>query len=226
MLGPGSIWRHCTPPLIVLFPLFRRSEKGPLWLKTRRIERLRGQVLKSAVIVIWLSRDSHMPIIPFIRVWEFFSICCYDFRRVSSMRRWLLVAILALTVPHALSGQKPRTAEVLFCDMVLHPEKYDRKVVSTEALALPGYYSLAFFDPTCRPTEKNNQSTQMVLPDAFTSTSLGKKLSKALRSKHPAKVGVSGVFYGSGGPYGPDVAKFRFVVERIDSVAEAPKSVQ
>jgi len=116
--------------------------------------------------------------------------------------------------------------KVLFCEMVAHPENYDAKVVSNEALALPGYHSLAFYDPTCQPTEENNVTTQMVLPDSFSFTKLGNKLSKALRRERTAKVRVVGKFYGTGGPYGPDHAKFRFAVERIDSVAELPKSVR
>jgi hypothetical protein len=142
------------------------------------------------------------------------------------MRRLQLVAALLFTVPHDISGQAPMRANVLFCEIVSHPENYHATVVSTEALAWPGYHSLAFYDPTCKPTEENNLSTQMVLPDAFTSTSLGKKLSKALRRNHAAKVGVVGKFYATGGPYGPDGAKFRFVVERIDSVAEVSKPVR
>jgi hypothetical protein len=115
---------------------------------------------------------------------------------------------------------------VPFCEMVSHPENFDGKVVSPVALALSGYHSLAFYDPTCKPTEENNVTTQMTLPDSFTSTSLGKKLSRVLRREHTAKVSVLGKFYGTGGPYGPDVAKFRFVVERIVSVAEVSKSAR
>jgi hypothetical protein len=142
------------------------------------------------------------------------------------MRRLVLMAAFLFAVPHDTSGQAPVRVNVLFCEMVAHPENYNAKVISTEALALPGYRSLAFYDPTCQPTEQNNVTTQMVLPDSFNSTNLGKKLSKALRREHAAKVSVVGKFYGTDGPYGPDHAKFRFVVERIDSVADVSKSMR
>jgi hypothetical protein len=140
------------------------------------------------------------------------------------MSRLAFVAIFVFTIPHNISAQNP-SATIPFCEMVSHPEIYDGKVVSVVAVAIPGEHSLIFSDPACKPVEERNTSTQMVLPDSVISTSLGKKLSKTLRRMQNAKVSVIGRFYGSGGPYGADNARFRFVVERVNSVARVYRPV-
>jgi hypothetical protein len=143
------------------------------------------------------------------------------------MSRLVLVAAVVFATPHNISGQASMRATVLFCEMVSHPEIYASKVISTEALVRPLFHSLAFYDPMCLPTEENNVSTQMVLPDSFTSTKFGRELSKLLRRGRAARVRVLGRFDATGGPYGQEGNKFRFVVERIDSAIEvSSKSVR
>jgi hypothetical protein len=143
------------------------------------------------------------------------------------MSRLVLVVAVMFAAPHKVSSQASMGANVLFCEMVSHPEIYASKVVSTEALVRPLFHSLAFYDPACLPTEENNVSTQMVLPDSFTATKLGRNLSKSLRRGRAARVRVLGRFDATGGPYGQDGHKFRFVVERIDSAVEVSnKSVR
>ena len=75
----------------------------------------------------------------------------------------------------------------------------------------------------CASAEEHTKPTQMVLPDSVISTSNGKKLSKTLGRMQSAKVSIMGRFYGSGGPYGADNARFLFVVERVDSFVRAYK---
>ena len=114
-------------------------------------------------------------------------------------------------------------SNVSFCEMVSAPQKYDKATVSTEALMSPGEHSVVFYDPGCKPTKENNVSTQISFPKDWNSSKLGKKLSNLFRHGRTARVRADGIFYGSGGPYGPDVSRFRFIPRRITGVEEVRK---
>lgn len=145
---------------------------------------------------------------------------------MKSTAMWINVVVLLFCMAVAAAGSDSNQQEdkVRFCQLVSTPQDHDKKVVLTEALMLPSDHSVALYDPACWPTETNNVTTQTVLPDGWNSTKLGKKLEKLLSHQRTAKVSVEGTFYGSGGPYGPDVARFRFVVQRIISVEAASKA--
>ena len=72
--------------------------------------------------------------------------------------------------------------------------------------------------------ERKTRRILAVLSPDYDSSPNGKKLSKILRSRRDARVTLSGRFEGSGGPYGPDVAPFRFSVSGIMSVEKSPKA--
>jgi hypothetical protein len=118
------------------------------------------------------------------------------------------------------SNTESHATKVQFCEMVSAPQKYDKQVVSTEGLMSPGEHSVIFYDPACKPTEQNNVGTQISFPQSWNSTKLGKKLSNLFRHGRTARVRAAGVFYGSGGPFGPEVAPFRFVPQQILAVEE------
>ena|ERR1039458_8267920 len=144
-------------------------------------------------------------------------------RKGDEMR--IMIALVFVFVPSiAVTANTDRQASVVsFCEMVSDPEKYDKKVVSTVALMFPGEHSVIFYDPRCTPTQENNVSTQISFPQSWDSTKLGKKLSNLLRHGRTARVRAGGIFYGSGGPYGPDVARFRFVPQEITAVEAVSK---
>jgi hypothetical protein len=132
--------------------------------------------------------------------------------------------VLALVSCFAVAADaEDRISKVPFCEMASAPQKYDKMVVSTEALMSPGEHSVVFYDPRCMPTQENNVSTQISFPKDWDSNKMGKKLSKLFRHDHTARVRAEGTFYGSGGPYGPDVARFRFIPERLTGVQEVSK---
>jgi len=139
-----------------------------------------------------------------------------------------LMIALVLVLPSGIEvagGMDEQASKVQFCEMVSAPHKYDKKIVSTEALMFPGEHSVIFVDPKCMPTQQNNVSTQISFSKSWNSTKLGKKLSNLFRRGRTARVRAEGTFYGTGGPYGPDVARFRFVLLRITAVEEASKKV-
>jgi hypothetical protein len=136
-----------------------------------------------------------------------------------------MVALAFLFVPGivvAVDMDSPASI-VSFCEMVSAPEKYDRQAVSTEALMSPGEHSVIFYDPKCAPTQENNVSTQISFTQSWNSTKLGRKLSNLFRHNRTARVRTEGIFYSSGGPYGPDVARFRFVPQQITAVEAVSK---
>jgi uncharacterized protein (DUF927 family) len=64
-------------------------------------------------------------------------------------------------------------------------------------------------------------TTQAILPPSFESLRDGKKLAKFLRRRKSASVKLIGTFEYSGHRYGPDGARFRFVISEISSVERA-----
>jgi len=95
-----------------------------------------------------------------------------------------------------------------------------------EGILSPGEHSLVFYNASCTPKEGSDNRILAVLPPDYDSRPNGKKLSKILRSRRDARVTLSGRFESSGGPYGPDVAPFRFSVSEIMSVEKSPKAVE
>jgi hypothetical protein len=143
----------------------------------------------------------------------------YDMKKDAMRTAGVLVLVLVAVACFASNTERHAT-KVQFCEMVSVPQKYDKQVVSTEALMAPGEHSVIFYDPACKPTEQNNVGTQISFPQSWNSTKLGKKLSNLFRRGRTARVRAAGIFYSSGGPFGPDVAPFRFVPQQILAVEE------
>ena len=148
---------------------------------------------------------------------EFLAMRC----RFVAVRALLLIASLQF----AVSAQTDRPAVVDFCQVVTSPANYDKQVLSMEGILSPGEHSLLFYDVSCFPKEGFDTRILPVLSPDYASTPNGKKLSKIFRTRRDARVTLSGRFEGSGGPYGPDVAPFRFAVSEIISVEKSPKVV-
>jgi hypothetical protein len=136
------------------------------------------------------------------------------------VRTLLLIASLQF----AVSAQTERPPLVGLCQVVTSPAKYDKQVLTMEGILSPGEHSLVFYNTSCTPKEGSDSRVLVVLPTDDSSPN-GKKLSKILRSRRDARVTLSGRFESSGGPYGPDVAPFRFSVSEILSVEKSPKAV-
>jgi len=133
--------------------------------------------------------------------------------RFAVVRALLLIASLQF----AVSAKTDRPPVVGFCQVVTSPAKYDKQALSMEGILSPGEHSLVFYNASCFPKEGSDDRILAVLPD-YDSSPNGKKLLKILRSCRDARVTISGRFESSGGPYGPDVAPFRFSMSEIMSV--------
>jgi hypothetical protein len=134
------------------------------------------------------------------------------------------VLLLIASLQFAVSAQTGRPPVVGFCQVVTSPAKYDKQVLSMEGILSPGEHSLVFYNASCTPKEGSDNRILAVLPPDYQSGPNGKKLSKILRSRKDARVTLSGKFESTGGPYGPDVAPFRFSVSEIMSVEKSAKA--
>jgi hypothetical protein len=132
--------------------------------------------------------------------------------------------LLFATLQFAVCAQTDRPPVVGLCQVVASPAKYDKQVLSMDGILSPGEHSLVFYNPSCTPKEGFDSRILTVLPPDYDSSPNGKKLSEILRSRRDARVTLSGRFESSGGPYGPDVAPFRFSVSEIVSVEKSPKA--
>jgi len=139
------------------------------------------------------------------------------------MSQYFLVVMLLIFdtgVNRALGEFNDTVPKVSFCELASNPNTYDGKIVNTEALVGSRFHSVDFDDPTCGFETAENRGATLVLSDDWLSTKLGRKLSKILRSGHTARVGLDGVFHGTGGPYGGDGTRFEFVMRHLLSVSE------
>lgn len=144
--------------------------------------------------------------------------------KVKSHQTWMIMILLVLCIGGSASQSAPgdQPSNVSYCDLLSDPQKYDKKIVATEALIQSSEHEVHVFDAACRSTATDDRSASIQLPNGWNSTKLGKRLSKILRHDHAARVAFSAAFYGSGGPYGPEGTRFRFVMQRLISVEEVP----
>ncbi|MGC2657450.1 MAG: hypothetical protein WA324_05705 [Bryobacteraceae bacterium] len=126
------------------------------------------------------------------------------------------VALIATGVRLSAAGKEEKRVE--FCDILKSPELFNKKSIVTEGVLLPGEHSVAFYNPHCMPSESNKVNTQGVLENSARPEALVRKVQRLFRKQAPAKIEAAGVFYSDGGPFGPDVARFRFVIQRLKSV--------
>jgi hypothetical protein len=130
---------------------------------------------------------------------------------------WMIMTLLVLCI--GTSASRSATGEqasrVSYCDLLSLPQRYDKGIVTTKALIRSSEHEVHVFDFECRSTATDDRSASIELPSGWNSTKLGKKLSKILRHDHTARVAFEAVFDGSGGPYGPEKTRFRFVLQRL-----------
>jgi hypothetical protein len=138
---------------------------------------------------------------------------------------WTITTLLALCVgaPPSRSAPGDPPSSVSLCDLLSTPQRYDNRIVATKALLQSNEHEVDVFDVDCRSTAADDLSAFIELPTSLRSTRLGERLSKILRHDRTARVEFEAAFYGSGGPYGQEKTRFRFVLHRLISVEEVPK---
>ncbi len=132
-----------------------------------------------------------------------------------------VMAVVATVSPAGQPSAKP--LKVNYCDVVASPADYDKKVLSVAVLLSPGYHSLSLYGASCVPKEGFDVTTEAVLPASWPDLPNGRKLEAILKRQRAARVEVVGTFASDGGPYGPDVARFRFLISQVNSVALAKR---
>lgn len=130
----------------------------------------------------------------------------------------LFLYYLCLLVPHCVADEA--VPNISFCDLVAAPQQYDGRAVITEARIRPSKHRVHVYSESCKSTLGNNRSASIELPAGWNTTKLGKKLSGILRRHRVARAGFEAVFESSGGPFGQEKTRFRFVLRRLVSVEE------
>ena len=144
-------------------------------------------------------------------------------RMIGIRTTWLIrVVALATILQAAVSAQvRPEPVAANLCDVFRSPAVYDQKVLSVEGVLFPSFHSVFLISQSCRSTVGLDFTTQAILPPSWESLRNGKQLRKFLHRRKSASVKLIGTFEYSGNPYGPDGARFRFVISEISSVEKA-----
>ena len=127
------------------------------------------------------------------------------------------VMLVCISPTVAASQTNDQAVVTNLCNVVASPNDYSNSVITVEGILFPGDHSLALYSPSCEPREGFDVTMQAVLPSGWESLPNGKQLRKFLKSGKKAHVKAIGKFE-TAGRYGPDAARFRFVVSGISSV--------
>jgi hypothetical protein len=131
----------------------------------------------------------------------------------------MLAVILQSTEP---AQMLPQPVAANLCDVFVSPAVYNQRVLSVAGVLSPSFHSLFLSSPSCKPKEDLDLTTQAILPPSWESLPKGKELRKFLHRGKSANVKLIGTFEGDAHRYGPDGARFRFVIREISSVDKAP----
>ena len=137
----------------------------------------------------------------------------------STVRIALLYAATTLLPTPSFSQLSTPTEQV--CRVVESPSRFAHRTITVEGILSPSDHSLGLFGVACIPTEDHNVSIEAVLPASWANTKRGRKLLSILKRGHNAHVRLVGIFEDTGGPFGPDVARFRFTISQVLSVEKA-----
>jgi len=132
--------------------------------------------------------------------------------------------MVATILQAAVSAQvRPEpVAAANLCEVVASPADYNKRVLSIEGILLPSEHSLTLYSPSCRPKVGFDVGIDAALPTEWESLRNGKKLRKVLHRGKSASVKLIGTFESGAYSYGPDGARFRFVISEISSAGKAP----
>lgn len=139
----------------------------------------------------------------------------YVGRRIA---RAVMLAIISIVAASALAQPEPVVANLR--DVFSSPAEYNHKVLSVEGVISPSIHSLFLSSPVCNVTGAD-LTTQAVLPASWETLPHGKELRKYLHRGKSAAVKLIGTFEADPQRYGPDGARFRFVISGISSVGTA-----
>jgi hypothetical protein len=135
---------------------------------------------------------------------------------------WAVMVAIMLTVPATSAQTHPEQVMVNLCEVLSLPAEYNHKVISVEGVLFPSIHSLFLFSMECNRKDNPDSTTQAVLPDSWETLPKGKELRKFLHRGKSATVKLTGTFEADPQRYGPDGARFRFVISGISSVVAAP----
>lgn len=134
------------------------------------------------------------------------------------MKKKTFLLLLMVTAPVARNCRATSVEfndAIPFCNIVMHPDRYDGKEIETTAILSAGYHSVIAYDRRCMPTESQNVSTEVLISDSVPPKHLLVRLLKSFRHHKDMIVNFEATFHSTGGPFGVDGAKFQIVVEKL-----------
>jgi len=140
--------------------------------------------------------------------------------RTGSLIRGFMLATILQAAVSAQVRLEPVVANL--CEVVVSPADYNKRVLSVEGVLSPSEHSLTLYSPSCFPKVDSDTGIDAVLPPQWESLRNGKQLRKFLHRRKSASVKLIGTFESGAYSYGPDGARFRFVISEISSVERAP----
>ncbi len=141
------------------------------------------------------------------------------YNRTPTVRAVMLAIMLTATAP---AQTNPEPVATKLCEVFSSPAQYNHKVVTIEGVLAPSIHSLFLSSPACNAKDDPDFTTQAVLPESWETLPHGKELRKFLYRGKAATVKLTGAFEADPQRFGPDGAKFRFVISGISSVGVAP----
>jgi hypothetical protein len=142
-------------------------------------------------------------------------------QKLMNISGWVLTGVclqLSLLVLPTFGMPEEEPPKVPYCDLLNSYQTYEGRPVITTATIASNEHDTMVYDTGCSSTSKDNRSADMEFPSDWTTSKLGKKLSKALRHNHSARVTFVARLSQSAGGYGMLGARYRFTLIRLVSV--------
>jgi hypothetical protein len=131
----------------------------------------------------------------------------------------LAIALLGIRSAAGPTTQPQNVPQVVaLCDILKDPLKFDKKEVVTSGVEGNSFHQSQFFDPECS-LPKHGGVIRIRFDDSYR---LGqpedKKLLKMLRTEGAVHVEVRGYLVSTGGPLGPEMSPYEFLVLQVLAV--------
>jgi hypothetical protein len=170
-------------------------------------ERITGHTEVSEAVVAFSGRN--------FRIADYTPIARSYTADMPIFRVRITLFLWALTLLPMLAFSQSSAPTEQVCDVVDTPLRFDHKTIELEGILSPSDHSLGLYGLACIPTEDHNVSVEAILSPSWENTEAGRKLRSILKRRRNARVRLIGTFESTGGPYGPDSARFRFTIAQV-----------
>jgi hypothetical protein len=141
------------------------------------------------------------------------------------------LALLSGRSAFSQQGQNaPPPEKVPFCELAANSEKYDGRVVLTEAVAHESIHTIVLYDPLCSDHKTRSGQSLSAQPTSFEpykpgiETELVKQYANAVKEDGCVRVVLIGRVNSSRGAYGPQMLLFEIAIRSFVSVYKIPEA--